>query len=432
MWLRRAVLSLAAVVTFTALGVLAILASSDLIATKFSSTISPINVDASVLKSSNLPDNFVEVVTEQDNGEPLNILLIGSDSRSGDNSQYGNPLFFPDARSDTTMIIHLSGDRTRATILSIPRDVLVPIPNCLKSSPPIPTPTKTNSPTMNENATPDMVPFNNVGNLERFNSAYTQGGADCVMKTLNQLTGIPISHVVEVDFSGFKKVIDAVGGVTVCLTEPINDPYAEVSLPAGEYKVWGSDALGLARARYTISDGSDTMRIGRQQLLVETLISESRTNGTFTDPKKVYNVANEILKAVKTDEKLRNPATLTSLALKAKNVPLSNVTFLTLPTTPNEDGATVSVNEKEAKLMFSTIIQDLPATAVNTSPNSDQNTNAGTSATLSNYEESLNTNSEPDISPPKTTSGSGNQMGTDNSSDSTAVNSPCRNVPPFN
>ena len=360
----------------------------DITSHHFSQKIGELNIDQTELQEKELPTSVTSVFTQTDDNKPINILVIGSDSREGFSTNYGDPSVITGARSDTTMIVHLSGDRKSATILSIPRDTIVGIPDC--------TPYNPNGINSSQKTNPSAVQT-----FDRFNQAYNIGGANCVVKTLNLLTGIPINHVVEVDFAGFEQMVDSVGGLTVCLNQPVVDTDAMLNLPVGEYKVNGKDALGLARVRYTLGDGSDLMRIERQQILVKTLIQQIRQSGTLSNPKELYDLTLSALDSLKTDKSLNNVNSLMSLVLKGKNIELDNVTFFTLPTYPNSDGVTVLVNEVEAKKIFDNIIHD---GKIYPQPNS-QNGNTPPD-TLNSVEQNLNnTTPQSDIeldTPPNT------------------------------
>ncbi|MGI5284778.1 LCP family protein [Nonomuraea polychroma] len=203
-----------------------------------------------------------------------NVLVIGSDSRQGENAEYGpQTAKMPGgggARSDTIMIIHVPADRSRATAVSVPRDSMVAIPAC----------------------------SGQPGRTDMINSAYNSGGAACLRKTLEKLTGLSIQHTVEVDFAGFKGMVDALGGVEVTVARAVDDPKSKLKLPAGKVMLNGETALGYARLRY-VGDGSDIARIKRQQQLVLAMLKKAK--GAFTDAGRLKTFLGEMRKAVKTD-----------------------------------------------------------------------------------------------------------------------------------
>jgi len=202
-----------------------------------------------------------------------NILVIGSDTREGEgNATYGprSARLTAEKRSDTIMIVHVPADRGKATAVSVPRDSMVKIAACSGSP-----------------ARVDMI-----------TQAYNHGGVPCVRKTLEQLTGLTIQHTIEVDFSGFKGMVDALGGVEVTLPEAVDDPKARLKLPAGKSLLNGEAALGYVRLR-NYGDGSDISRIKRQQQLV--LAMWKKAKGAFADAEKLKALLGEVRRSVKTD-----------------------------------------------------------------------------------------------------------------------------------
>ncbi|AQZ67361.1 hypothetical protein BKM31_43165 [[Actinomadura] parvosata subsp. kistnae] len=203
-----------------------------------------------------------------------NILVIGSDTREGaGNERYGPESARRNAgqRSDTIMIVHIPADRGKATAVSVSRDSMVRIPRC-----------------GTEPARLDMI-----------NSAYAKGGVSCLRATLEKLTGLRLHHTVDVDFNGFKTMVDALGGVTVKLPRPVDDAAAKLKLPAGESVLNGEQALGYARLRH-YGDGSDIARIKRQQALVLAMLKKAQRQ-LVADPAKLKAFLGEMRKGVRTD-----------------------------------------------------------------------------------------------------------------------------------
>lgn len=236
---------------------------------------------------------------------PLNILLIGSDDRSGPNAEYGQA---GGARSDTVMLLHVAADRHSAVVASIARDTMVNVPSCTLP-----------------NGTSSMAYFG------MFNSAYTTGGAACTVKTVEDLTDIPVDHLMVVDFTGFKNMIDAIGGVPVTLDQAVNDPDSHLNLPAGRTVLNGEQALAFVRARHAFGDGSDLGRMGRQQQFVQATLDTMTGDGTLADPSKLYKVLDAATKAITTDPPLASLSALMALASDIKRVPRTQVQYLTAP-----------------------------------------------------------------------------------------------------
>lgn len=236
-----------------------------------------------------------------------NILLIGSDSRSGEeNRRYGRDV--GTERSDTAILLHLSAGRRSATAVSIPRDLMVDVPGCLR---------------------PDGTRTEPVFTV--FNRAFERGGSACAVRTVEKLTDIRVDHHVVVDFHGFKKMVDAVDGVAVCLREPIDDKAAGLKLPAGRVTLNGEQALGYVRARKSLGDGSDTDRMERQQRFLGALVSKVRGNDVLLNPVKLYPVLDAATSSLTTDPELANLRGLYELVRGLRNIPTERVQFLTVP-----------------------------------------------------------------------------------------------------
>ncbi|MEV7776385.1 LCP family protein [Kitasatospora sp. NPDC086791] len=238
-----------------------------------------------------------------------NILLIGSDDRSGANGSYGGE---PGTqRSDTTILLHLAADRKRATAVSVPRDVMVTVPACEK---------------------PDGT--RSKPGLMQFNWAFETGGPACSIRTVEQLSGIRIDHYVIVDFSGFKTIVDAIGGVDVCVPQPIHDKDARLDLSAGRQTLHGEQALGYVRARESLGDGSDTQRMGRQQQFLAALIRKVESQGVLLNPARLWPVLDAATSSVRADGGLSSLGALYDLTQDLRGIPTPNVVFLTAPRRP--------------------------------------------------------------------------------------------------
>ncbi|QOV47012.1 LCP family protein [Streptomyces chromofuscus] len=236
-----------------------------------------------------------------------NILLIGSDSRAGeDNGKYGRDS--GTERSDTTILLHLSAGRRSATAVSIPRDLMVDVPSCLRPD---------------GRRTEPMFAM--------FNYAFETGGSACTIRTVERMTDIRIDHHVVVDFSGFKKLVDAVGGVRICVAEPIVDKEAKLRLPAGPVTLDGEKALGYVRARKSLGNGSDTDRMDRQQQFLAALVQKLRSNDVLLNPVKLYPVLDAATSALTTDPGLASLRGLYDLVRGLRDIPTERVQFLTVP-----------------------------------------------------------------------------------------------------
>ncbi|WP_346178598.1 LCP family protein [Streptomyces cuspidosporus] len=239
-----------------------------------------------------------------------NILLIGSDNRGGKgNGKYGRDT--GTQRSDTTILLHLQAGGKSATAVSIPRDLMVDIPACTGAD-----------------------GKRGTARFAQFNWAFEFGGPACTIRTVEKLTGIRVDHHMIVDFSGFKKMVNAVGGVEVCLKEPIDDGEAHLELPAGRQVLHGEQALGFVRARYSIGDGSDTERIGRQQEFLGALVKKLQSNGVLLNPTRLYPVLDAATSSLTTDPGLNSLKDLYDLASGMRHIPRDKIRFLTIPRQP--------------------------------------------------------------------------------------------------
>ncbi|MFJ8009268.1 LCP family protein [Streptomyces fagopyri] len=239
----------------------------------------------------------------------LNILVLGSDSRSGKANAALGGGDSTGARSDTAMVVHIDEGRTGATVVSIPRDTLVTRPSC-------PTPSGGTS---------------SVAYGTMFNSAYSLGGPVCAVKTVESLTGVRMDHYLEIDFSGFAKLVDALGGVTVTTDEDIDDDQSHLHLKAGTHLLDGTHALALARTRHGIGDGSDLGRIGLQQKLVKALLEQISSTSLLTSPAKLYQVADAVTGSLTTDTGLDSLGELTKLGQSLRSLSADHVTTVMMP-----------------------------------------------------------------------------------------------------
>ncbi len=238
--------------------------------------------------------------------DPLNILLLGSDTRQGKGNHIGGQT---PGLSDTTILLHINADRTRAYGVSIPRDSMVQRPTCLSKD------GKTQIP----------------GALSMFNEAYALGGAGCTERTVEQLTGIRIDHFVVVDFNGFKHMVDALGGVQVCVPKPVHDTIGHIDLPAGTYTVTGQQALDYVRVRHDISANGDIGRMRRQQAFLASMANKAVSLGTLSNPVKLYKFLDAATKSLTTDPGLADLKSLAGLANQLKSIGLDKIRFLTVP-----------------------------------------------------------------------------------------------------
>ncbi|MDQ1695482.1 MAG: hypothetical protein QOJ03_835 [Frankiaceae bacterium] len=287
----------------------------------------------------NLAHTAIEIVGKRPAeglGKSQNILLIGSDTRSfKGGSKFGADI--AGARSDTTILVHLAADGKKAILVSIPRDTYTKIPACKLHG------GQVSAPTMN-----------------RFNAAFSIGGPSCTIATVEHLTHLRIDHFVEVNFAGFQRMVDALGGVDVCLTHPIDDPVrtnpatggtigSGLVISAGHHTLHGKDALGFVRSRYAVGDGSDLGRIKNQQVFLASMIRKATSTGLLLHPLRLYSFLNAATKSIRTDPGFGLPQ-LKSLAGKLHGLKPGKVGLLTVPL--SDPNAYVTIGGLQASVVF--------------------------------------------------------------------------------
>ncbi|MFI0238821.1 LCP family protein [Streptomyces sp. NPDC016845] len=264
----------------------------------------------------------------------LNFLVLGSDSRTGAENKALGGGEDGGARSDTAMVVHLNAGRTEATVVSIPRDTLVERPSC---------PTESGGTTA-------------VAYDVMFNSAYALGGPVCAVKTVEHLTGVRMDHYLEIDFAGFAKLVDALGGVDITTTEDIDDDLSHLRLEAGEHHLDGEQALAFARTRHGVGDGSDLGRIKLQQQLVKSLVGEVSADGLLTDPARLYRIADAATGSLVADTGLDSLTELSDLARSLRDLPGDAVRTVVMPVVPAPtDANRVVAREPEAAKLWESL-----------------------------------------------------------------------------
>jgi LCP family protein required for cell wall assembly len=267
-----------------------------------------------------------------------NILIIGSDSRSGTHGRYGRGI--QGSRSDTSMLLHIPPTHTGAIVISFPRDTMVTIYGCLADG----------------NGHPGQQA--QPGGLEQLNSTFSYGGAPCLWKTLEQVTHIHIDHFVEVNFLGFKSIVNDVGGVPVCLPYAIRDPASRLNLPAGKSVVRGAQALAFVRERH-IGLGSDLQRINRQQIFLASLAQKIKQSSSLTDPARLYTLVHDIASSLTTDTGLTF-TDMYAIANSLKGLSTRALQFIMAPVVPypSNPNDLVEFNQPSADELFRAIARD--------------------------------------------------------------------------
>jgi LCP family protein required for cell wall assembly len=275
-----------------------------------------------------------------------NIMVLGSDSRQGLNKSYGSGLVTD--QSDTLMIIHIPADRKWAEVMSIPRDSWVNIPACEMGN--------------GQTSSPTQFKINEAFALGNLDGNHTKLGVACTVKTIEQDTGIYINHFIVVNFTGFENMVSALGGVYECNPTPINDPNSGLHLAAGTHLLTPSQALGYVRARYTLGDGSDLERIGRQQAFMSSLVS--RVKSELLDPIAIYKFLDAATKSLTIDSQLGGVTGLYNLGQSLRSIPSDKIAFFTIPNEVDPDNtADVVWTQPEDSQIFASFRNDVPASS---------------------------------------------------------------------
>ncbi|GGN37215.1 LCP family protein [Streptomyces fuscichromogenes] len=280
----------------------------------------------------------------------INLLIIGTDKRTGaGNEGYGDTGSV--GHADTTILLHISKDRSNATALSIPRDLIVDVPDCQTQQ--------------SDGSEKVIAGTENV----RFNTSLGQDGrtASCTVRTVTELTGIQADNFMVADFNAVKTLTDAVGGVEVCLAKDIDDSDSHLKLSKGTHNISGETALAFVRTRHSVGFGGDLSRIQLQQQFLSALMRKLSSNSTLTSPTKLLKLAEVGTKALTVDSQLDSIGKLKDLGLELGKLNPKNLTFTTIPVLDNpaeKVKVTVVLNETKAPAVFQAIKDDVSFTAV--------------------------------------------------------------------
>ena len=271
---------------------------------------------------------------------PINLLVIGSDGRNNAidcklGGGCGSASSTVGHNADVEMVVHVSADRSNATVMSVPRDTMTHVPACKDPD--------------SKQSTP--------GYYGQINSALQYGPA-CQVETVHELTGITIDHFVMLDFAGVVSMSDAVGGVSVCVSDNVYDTYSHLKLAKGTHTLKGNAALEFVRSRHGFGDGSDLGRTVSQHLFLSAMIRKFKSAGTLANPAKVYSLADAATKALTVDDGLGSVTKLISLATDLNKVPSKRMTFTTMQTAADPANKDRVVPAAAAKQLFATIAND--------------------------------------------------------------------------
>ncbi len=266
---------------------------------------------------------------------PVNVLVIGSDARTGRVDCAIGGDCGPDRNADVEMVVHLSADRSNATVVSVPRDTMTALPGCRAAK--------------GGGVRP--------AHRGQINSSLADGPG-CTVAAVHALTGIPIDHFMMIDFSGVVRMSDAVGGVPVCVSDNVYDPYSHLKLGRGRHTLKGLAALEFLRSRHAFGDGSDIGRTYAQHLYLAALLRGLKSAGTLTDPAALYRLADAATRALTVDKGIGSVPRLLALARTLEKVPASRVTFTTMQNVPDPANPDRVLVAPAARLLFRAVIDD--------------------------------------------------------------------------
>lgn len=319
LWLRITALTLSAAVV---LGV----GTAGLLFYKLQANVTTAELNVGVgNKSSNQPQ------AEQTGS--LQILIMGTDTRDGANSEYGTADDSAgEGNADVMLLMDISADNSRVSVTSFPRDLIVPVPNC-------------------KQADGDGVI---AGSLAGQLNGSLQAGPGCTVAAINDITGLTIDHFMLADFTAVKELSTALGGVEVCIDHDLNDnPGSGLVLPAGNSWISGEQALQFLRTRHSFGDASDLSRIQAQQYFLGSMIRKVKSEGTLTNLPTLYNLADVVTRNLTIDQGLANIPSMVGIATRLAKIDLAQVAFVTVPTTAYVgDANKVQLLEPDAAQFF--------------------------------------------------------------------------------
>ena len=273
----------------------------------------------------------------------VNMLLVGTDECEPSFAQlFGDRCTGADSEgslNDVNMLVHISDAPRRVTVISFPRDLMVPIPSCTDKD---------------GNETSAM-------SKQQINSAFSYGGLSCVVQTVSELSGLEIPFAAKVSFGGVINITDAIGGVDVCIANGIKDRYTGIDWPAGMRTVQGLDALQFLRTRHGVGDGGDLGRISNQQQYMSRLANKLKSQDVLSNPATLYKLASTALHNVEPSTSLTNPLTLVQIAMAVKDVPFNDIVFVQYPTfTDPSDPNRVVPDKQSAAALWAALAANEP------------------------------------------------------------------------
>lgn len=244
----------------------------------------------------------------------FNVLIVGSDTRVGQGDQFGET---DSELNDVNLLVHVSENHDHATVISFPRDTLVDVPECEQSD----------------------GSMSQARSMTPLNATWSIGGLPCVAKTLEEMTGLEIGYAGVMTFTGVAQLSTAVGGVEVCINEPIVDPWSGLNLPeAGWHTLEGGQALAFLRTRKGVGDGSDLARISSQQVYMSALVRTLQADGVLNDITRLYGIAQVAAETMVLSSSLGSLDVMVSMARALRNIPNENIVFIQFPVLDAPEG----------------------------------------------------------------------------------------------
>jgi LCP family protein required for cell wall assembly len=293
--------------------------------------------------------NSFDLPTPEDIDGPINVLLVGSDTREGQGSTAYGPV--GSALADVIILLHISRDRQNAVAMSIPRDLMVAVPSCPNPEGGDPYPAR---------------------DFAQINSTMTKAGPACTLLAVQRLTGVTIPYLAVIDFKGVIAMSEAIGGVDVCVATTIDDEYTDLYLEPGEHNLIGDEALAFLRTRHGVGDGSDLARISNQQVFLTSLVRKLKDEGALTNPFTMFRLGTAALSNMTLSKSLTDLGVIFGLAKQVNDVDLNKITFIKLPVydLDGEYAGRVAPSPERAAELFELMASDKPLVLAEANPGS--------------------------------------------------------------
>ncbi|MBT5088887.1 MAG: LCP family protein [Micrococcales bacterium] len=293
--------------------------------------------------------NSFDLPTPEDIDGPINVLLVGSDTREGQGSTAYGPV--GSALADVIILLHISRDRQNAVAMSIPRDLMVAVPSCPNPEGGDPYPAR---------------------DFAQINSTMTKAGPACTLLAVQQLTGVTIPYLAVIDFKGVIAMSEAIGGVDVCVATAIDDEYTNLYLEPGEHTLIGDEALAFLRTRHGVGDGSDLSRISNQQVFLTSMVRKLKDEGALTNPFTMFRLGTAALSNMTLSKSLTDLGVIFGLAQQVNQVDLDKITFIKLPVydLDGEYAGRVAPSPERAAELFELMASDKPLVLAEANPGS--------------------------------------------------------------